>query len=248
MRLGGKVAIVTGAGQGIGKGIACALSREGTKVVMADIAEIRGETLREVEGCGSEVLAVRVNVASWRDAGEMARAAVERFGRIDILVNNAGIYPYRPLLEMTEEDWDRVMGVNLKGVFNCTKAVLPKMVYQRGGNIINIASIAGAVVGFSNLAHYSASKGGVLGFTRAAALELAPYGIRVNAIAPGSVETPGTMRGADEAALKQFLQMIPLRRMGVPADIGNLAVFLASDESSYITGQLIVADGGYTIQ
>ena len=149
---------------------------------------------------------------------------------------------------MREDEWDRVVGINLKGVFNCTKAVLPTMVEQKSGNIINICSIAGAVVGFANLVHYSASKGGVLGFTRAAALELAQYGIRVNAIAPGGIETPGTKVGADEEALKQFAQTIPLKRMGQPADIANLAVFLASDDSSYITGQLLVADGGFTIQ
>jgi len=148
---------------------------------------------------------------------------------------------------MKEEDWDRVMGVNLKGVFNCTKAVLPKMIEQKSGNIINISSIAGAVIGYSNLVHYCASKGGVLGFTRAAALELAQYGIRVNAIAPGAVETPGT-KVVGEEALKQVEQTIPQKRIGQPEDVANLVIFLASDDSSYITGQQIVADGGFTIQ
>jgi 3-oxoacyl-[acyl-carrier protein] reductase len=248
MKLEGKVAIVTGAAQGIGRGIALALSKEGAKVVVGDIIDKIADVAREMESLGSEALAVKANVANGKETEEMAKSVIRKFGRIDILVNNAGIYPYRSLIDMREDEWDRVVGINLKGVFNCTKAVLPTMVEQKSGNIINICSIAGAVVGFANLVHYSASKGGVLGFTRAAALELAQYGIRVNAIAPGGIETPGTKVGADEEALKQFAQTIPLKRMGQPADIANLAVFLASDDSSYITGQLLVADGGFTIQ
>ena len=248
MRLDGKVAIVTGASQGIGRGIALALAREGAKVVVSDIIDKITDVSKEIEDLGSEALAVKANVVSSGDTEEMAKAAIDKFGRIDILVNNAGIYPFESLVEMGEEDFDKVIGVNLKGVFNSTKAVLPKMIEQKSGNIVNIASIAGAVVGYLNLAHYSASKGGVLGFTRAAALELAQYGIRVNAIAPGAIETPGIKKVMEEKALKQFEQTIPQRRIGKPEDIANLVVFLASDESSYITGQLITADGGLTIQ
>lgn len=247
MRLKDKVAIVTGAGQGIGRGIALALAREGAKVVVSDISDKASEVVKEIEDLGSEALAVKADVRDSGKTEEMAKAAIDKFGRIDILVNNAGIYPFKPLIEMTEGDWDRVLGVNLKGVFNCTKAVLPKMIEQKSGSIINISSIAGSVVGYSNLVHYSASKAGMLGFTRAAALELAQYGIRVNAIAPGAVETPGT-KALGEEPLKQIEQTIPLRRIGQPEDIANLVVFLASDESSYITGQLIIADGGLTIQ
>ena len=248
MRLDGKVAIVTGASQGIGRGIALALAREGAKVVVSDIIDKITDVSKEIEDLGSEALAVKANVVSSGDTEEMAKVAIDKFGRIDILVNNAGIYPFESLVEMGEEDFDKVIGVNLKGVFNSTKAVLPKMIEQKSGNIVNIASIAGAVVGYLNLAHYSASKGGVLGFTRAAALELAQYGIRVNAIAPGAIETPGIKKVMEEKALKQFEQTIPQRRIGKPEDIANLVVFLASDESSYITGQLITADGGLTIQ
>ena len=248
MRLDGKVAIVTGASQGIGRGIALALAREGAKVVVSDIIDKITDVSKEIEDLGSEALAVKANVVSSGDTEEMAKAAIDKFGRIDILVNNAGIYPFESLVEMREEDFDKVIGVNLKGVFNSTKAVLPKMIEQKSGNIVNIASIAGAVVGYLNLAHYSTSKGGVLGFTRAAALELAQYGIRVNAIAPGAIETPGIKKVMEEKALKQFEQTIPQRRIGKPEDIANLVVFLASDESSYITGQLITADGGLTIQ
>jgi len=247
MKLKGKVAIVTGAAQGIGRGIALALAIEGTKVVVSDISDKIADVVREIKSLGFEALAVRANVAESKETEEMAKAAIKKFGRIDILVNNAGIYPFKPLVEMKEEDWDRVIGVNLKGVFNCTKAVLSKMIEQKSGNIINISSIAGTVVGYPNLVHYSASKGGMLGFTRSAAIELAQYGIRVNAIAPGAVETPGT-KVAGEEALKQVEQTIPQKRMGQPRDIANLVVFLASEDSSYITGQLIIADGGLTIQ
>ena len=247
MKLKGKVAIVTGAAQGIGRGIVLALAKEGAKVVVSDVSDKIADVVREIESLGSEALAAKANVADSKETEGMAKAAIKKFGRIDILVNNAGIYPFKPLVEMKEEDWDRVMGVNLKGVFNCTKAVLPKMIEQKSGNIINISSIAGTVLGYLNLVHYSASKGGVLGFTRSAALELAQYRIRVNAIAPGAVETPGT-KVVGEEALKQVEQTIPQKRVGQPDDIANLVVFLASDDSSYITGQLIVVDGGFTIQ
>lgn len=247
MKLDGKTAIVTGAGQGIGRGIALALAREGAKVVVNDISSKIMDVAKEVVNIGSEALAVRADVTNDEETKEMAKTVVERFGRIDILVNNAGIYPSKPLAEMTEEEWDRVITINLKGTFNCTKAVLPKMIEQGSGAIINISSIAGPIVGFINLTHYAASKAGVSGFTRAAALELAQHGIRVNAIAPGVIETPGT-KAAGEEALRQMEQSIPLKRIGTPEDVAGLTVFLASEASSYITGQLITVDGGYTLQ
>lgn len=216
-------------------------------MVVSDVSDKITDVVKEIKAFSSEALAAKADVRNRRETEAMAKAAIDRFGRIDILVNNAGIYPFKSLIEMTEEDWDRVLGINLKGVFNCTKAVLPKMIEQKSGNIVNMSSIAGSVVGYSNLVHYSASKAGILGFTRAAALELAPYGIRVNAIAPGAIETPGT-KVVGEEALKQIEQTIPLRRIGQPEDIANLVVFLASGDSSYITGQLIIADGGMTIQ
>lgn len=248
LRLQGKVAIVTGAAQGIGKGIAIAMAKEGAKLVVSDISDKATEVVGEIHSLGTEAVSFKVNVADYRGTKLLAEATVKRFGRIDILVNNAGIYPFKSLVEMKEEEWDKVIGVNLKGTFNCTQAVLPKMLEQKSGNIINICSIAGGVVGMAGLTHYAASKGGVLGFTRAAAVELAPFGVRVNAIAPGSVQTPSASVGATEEAAKQFLQAIPMRRIGQPNDIANLALFLASESSSYITGQLIVADGGYTAQ
>ena len=248
MKLKGKVAIVTGSGQGIGKGIALELAREGAKIIISDInQETINKTVDEMKSSGAEVLGVKADVSKAEEINQMVKTVIEKFGRVDVLVNNAGIYPFKLLTEMSGEDWDKVLNVNLKGVFNCTKGVLPEMIKQKGGSIVNIASIAGAVVGYINLAHYSASKGGVLGFTRSAALELSQYGIRVNAIAPGAIETPGT-KIMGEDALKQFSQMIPLKRLGKPEDIGKAVVFLASEDSSYITGQMIVVDGGHTLQ
>ena len=196
---------------------------------------------------GFESIAVKTDVAKYNETEKLAKETIKKFGKIDILVNNAGIYPFKPLIEMTEKDWDRVLDINLKGVFNCTKAVLPSMVGQKSGNIVNIASTAGAVVGYTNLVHYSASKGGVLGFTRSAALELAQHNIRVNAIAPGAVLTPGAQI-VGEDLIKQVEQSNPLKMIGQPADIANLVVFLASEDSRYMTGQLVVCDGGYTVQ
>ena len=168
-----------------------------------------------------------------------------KYERIDILVNNAGIYPQKPFLEMTAEEWNKVLTINLNGAFHCTKAVIPKMVEQKYGKIVNIASIAGAVIGYMNLAHYSASKAGIVGFTKSLALEMAQHGININAIAPGPIDVGGIPTGSEIA--QQIIKTIPIGRMGLPIDIANLVVFLASDESSFTTGQCIVCDGGSTI-
>jgi 3-oxoacyl-[acyl-carrier protein] reductase len=244
-KLNGKVAIVTGAGHGIGKEIALTLAREGAEVVITDVSDEIFEVAKEADAVGAKVFPVKCDVTNLEAAESIEEKVIGKYEKIDILVNNAGIYPQKPFLEMTAEDWNRVLSINLNGVFHCTKAVIPKMVQRKYGKIVNIASIAGAVVGFFNLAHYSASKAAIAGFTKSLALEMAQHGINVNAIAPGPIDVSGMP--ADSEITQQVIKTIPAGRMGLPKDIANLAVFLASDESSFITGQCIVCDGGYTL-
>jgi 3-oxoacyl-[acyl-carrier protein] reductase len=240
-----KVAIVTGAKHGIGKGIALALAQEGyVAVVVADIDEAGAQaTAIEVEGLGVKALAVKCDVSSKADVEQLFQKTIDAFGKVDVLVNNAGIYPYKAVEVMTEEDWDKVMNVNLKSVFLCSQEAAK--VLPEGGRIVNISSIA-SLVGFDGLVHYCASKSGINGFTRAYALELAKKGITINVVAPGAISTPGATMS--EEAINQFLPMIPAARVGQPEDIANAVVFLASPKSSYITGQVIVVDGGWTLR
>jgi 3-oxoacyl-[acyl-carrier protein] reductase len=243
--LKGKIAIVTGAGHGIGKEIALALARNGAEVVVTDVTDAIFDVGKQIEALGSKALPIKCDVTEPEQAQEVEEKVAGKYERIDILVNNAGIYPQKAFLEMTADDWNKVLRVNLNGVFHCTKAVLPKMVKQKYGKIVNIASIAGAVVAFPNLVHYSASKAALAGFTKSLALEVAQHGVNVNAIAPGPIDV-GEM-AADSEMYKQTVRAIPVGRMGRPADIANLVVFLVSDEASFITGQCIVSDGGYTL-
>jgi 3-oxoacyl-[acyl-carrier protein] reductase len=245
VNLKGKVAIVTGAGHGIGREIALTLARNGAEVVVTDVTDAIFEVGKQIEALGSKALPIKCDVTELEQAQDVEENVVKKYERIDILVNNAGIYPQKAFLEMTAEDWNKVLRINLNGAFHCTKAVLPKMVKQKYGKIVNIASIAGAVVAFPNLVHYSASKAAIAGFTKSLALEVAQYGINVNAVAPGPIDV-GEMP-VDSEMYKQSVRAIPVGRMGKPADIANLVAFLVSDEGNFITGQCVVSDGGYTL-
>ena len=249
MDLKGKIAIITGARRGMGRSHALKLAEAGAKVVVSDISlEECQKVVEEIKKAGGEGLAVKCDVTKKEEVEEMVKKTVKKWGRVDILVNNAGIAQFVPFLEMTEEDWDRTLDINLKGYFLCAQAVAKEMVKQKSGVIINIASIAmGQVgIGFPTLAHYCASKGGIVGMTEALALELAPYNIRVNAISPGAIETPMIdPLKADPKMMEGLLARIPLHRVGRPEEVSNLVLFLASDASSYMTGSTIVIDGGW---
>ena len=233
--LKGKVAIVTGGSMGIGKGIADALARHGAVVAICCRKQVK-----------SKHYCVECDVSNFKQVQDFVGKTVKKYGRVDILVNNAGVYPFTSLKDMTEQQWDQVMDINLKGVFNCTKAVLPFMTRQKHGKIVSIASIAGVTVGFPGLVHYCASKAGIAGFTKAAALELAPFKINVNAVAPGAILTPGVKQGLDSKAMEHMIQQIPEKRMGKPVDIAETVAFLASEKPSYITGPTIAVEGGWT--
>jgi len=248
--LHGKAAIVTGGAMGIGAAITTRLAEAGAAVLIADVNEEEARrTAARIGETGSQVVAFRANMSQVGDIRAMVAATVERFGRLDVLVNNAGIFPFTPALEMTEEQWDRVLDVNLKGAFFAAQAAARAMV--AGGRIVNIASIDGLhPTGY--LAHYDASKGGLVMLTRSLALELGPRGIAVNAIAPGSINTPGAattaaLSGNSAIAMEGFLKRIPLGRVGEPDEIAKVALFLASGAAGYITGELFVVAGGYLL-
>ena len=237
-------AVVTGSAQGIGYTTAMALSNQGAKVVVTDIMEDAAQKAAEeiTKTTGNETLAVKTDVSKPADVDRLIKAATEKFGRLDILVNNAGITKDNLLIRMSEQEWDAVLGVNLKGVFNCTKSASRVMMRQRAGRIVNIASIVG-LMGNAGQANYSASKGGVIAFTKTCARELASRGILVNAIAPGFIRTKMT-DVLNEEQKKKLSENIPLKRLGEADDIANTVVFLCSAESAYITGQVISVNGG----
>ena len=243
MKLTGKVALVTGAAQGIGKAIALLLARNGADLVVSDInLEKAEETAKEIRAMGPKAVAVKVDVANLSDVDQMVTGILEKLAKIDILVNNAGITRDKLILRMTEEDWDAVLGVNLKGTFNCTKAVVRHMAKQRSGKIVNIASVVGEM-GNAGQANYSASKAGVIGLTKTIAREYAQRGINVNAIAPGYIETPMT-EALPEKAKEELRKLIPMERLGKPEDVAEAVLFLVSEESSYMTGQVLNVNGG----
>jgi 3-oxoacyl-[acyl-carrier protein] reductase len=241
-----KTAIITGAGQGIGYGIALALAKEGCNVVVSDINQgTCDKAAQDFAGLGVKTMAIKCDVSNKAEVDNLIAKTIENFGQLDILVNNAGIYPFKPFNQMTEADWDKLMSVNLKSTFLCSQAAINVM--RAGSKIVNISSIA-AFVGFEGLTHYCASKAGISSFTRALALELAPKKININAVAPGAIDTPGATGASGEEIKKQTISAIPWGRMGLPEDIANVAVFLASEKADYITGQTIIVDGGWTLR
>ncbi len=243
MKLKGKVALITGAAQGIGKSVALLLARNGADIVVSDInLEKAEETTKEIESIGPKAMAVKVDVANFKDVEQMVEAILKNFGKIDILINNAGITRDKLILRMTEEDWDTVLNVNLKGTFNCMKAVTRHMAKQRSGKIVSIASVVGEM-GNAGQANYSASKAGVIGLTKTIAKEFAQRGINVNAIAPGYIETPMT-EALPEKVKEELKRLIPMERLGKPEDVAEAVLFLVSEESSYMTGQVLNVNGG----
>jgi len=242
-KLAGKVALITGGAQGIGRAIALLLAGEGAKVVISDInLEKAKETCREIEAQGGEALAVGGSVAEAKEAEAMVQQAVEKFGRLDILINNAGITRDQVLLRMREEDWDLVLSVNLKGAFHCTKAALRPFLKQKGGKIVNIASVAGEM-GNAGQANYAASKAGLIGFTKSIAREYAHRNIQVNAVAPGLIDT--AMTQAIPQKERDFLiKQIPMERLGTPQEVAEAVLFLSSPAADYITGQVLKVNGG----
>ncbi len=240
----GRVAIVTGSARGIGRAIAEKLASLGANVVIADMLdELAATTAEEIsQASGKKMVATKVNVTDGKSSGEMIDKALSEFGRVDILVNNAGITRDTLILRMEENDWDAVLNVNLKGAFNCSKAVLRQMMKQRYGRIVNISSVSGQA-GQAGQTNYSASKAGLIGFTKALAREVASRQITVNAVAPGFIPTSLTNDLSDDLK-KSILGATPIGRMGKPEEIAAAVAFLASEEAAYITGHVLAVDGG----
>ncbi|MCK5834498.1 MAG: 3-oxoacyl-[acyl-carrier-protein] reductase [Lentisphaeria bacterium] len=247
MKLENKIAIVTGGARGIGKAISMSLANEGATIAIVDInEEAAQETADEMNKAGFTAKGYKANVASPEDVNAMVKAVIADFGQVDILVNNAGITRDNLIMRMSENEWDLVIDINLKGTFNCIKAVTRPMMKARSGKIVNIASIVG-VMGNAGQANYCASKGGVIGLTKSAARELAARNINVNGVAPGYIQTEMTEVLSDEAK-EWFMNNIPLKRAGSPDSVASVVTFLAGPDSEYITGQTINLDGGMVMQ
>ncbi|MEE9591571.1 MAG: 3-oxoacyl-[acyl-carrier-protein] reductase [Thermodesulfobacteriota bacterium] len=243
MELSEKVAIVTGAGQGIGRAITLKLAANGANIVVVDVnLERANETVSHLESSGRKAIALKADIASTKETEDIIEESVKKMGGIHILVNNAGITRDTLLLRMKEDDWDAVLDVNLKGVFNCTKAVVKHMSKQRYGRIVNIASIVGEM-GNAGQANYAASKAGVIGLTKTVAREFATRNITCNAVAPGFIETAMT-DSLPENVREELTKQIPMGRLGKPDDVAESVLFLVSDSSSYITGQVVNVNGG----
>jgi 3-oxoacyl-[acyl-carrier protein] reductase len=247
MRLEGKKGVVTGGGRGVGRSVSLAFGREGADLVInyARNEEAAQEVVSELEGMGRDAVAVKADVALKEDAERLIGACLDRFGSIDILVNNAGISKPAMLQKMTEEQWDEVVDIHLKGAFLCTQAASPHFMEQNYGKIINVTSVAG-IVGTTGQINYAAAKGGLISFTKSCARELARYHVTANVISLGIVLTDMTRKLQEDPKLREiYMRRILLNRYAGPEDIAPAFVFLASDESNYITGQLLCVDGGY---
>jgi len=241
----GRVVVITGGSKGIGRAVAFKFAEEKAKLILLHFdsdESASGETLNGLIKQGVEAESHRLNVSSYPDVEALFKDVLSRFGRVDALINNAGIVRDSLLIRMSEDDWDAVMNVNLKGVFNCTRAVLRSMIKQRKGRVVNISSVAGQIGNFGQ-ANYSASKAGIMGFTKTVAREVGSRGITVNAVAPGYIDTEMTASLPDKVK-DSFIQQVPLRRVGTPEDVAEAVYWLCSDASSYITGQTIHVNGG----
>ena len=239
-RIEGKAALIIGAARGIGKGVAQRFAEEGARLVLADSEGEMGQATADE----FDAAFIRIDISKMADAEAAVRLATERYGRLDIIVQNAGIYPWQLIEDTSPDDWDRVMAVNLKGSFNAARAALVPMKAQRQGRILFTSSITGPHVTSPGHGHYSATKAGINGFIRSAALEFSGYGITVNGVEPGNIMTEAIQEQRGAAFIKGMQDAIPLGRLGSPRDVANAFLFLASDEASYITGTTIVVDGG----
>ena len=246
MSINERVAIITGAGRGIGRSISFELARKQIKVVIAEYANYGDQTAREINEEGFQAIFQKVDVSDFESVKSMVDNVKEKFGHIDILINNAGIRPTCPFLKMTSLEWNKVIGVNLTGAFNCCSLIAPMMVKQKWGRIINISSLAAQQGSTGGHSHYAAAKAGLIGLTKSLARELAPYGITVNCVSPGWIDTEG-WDGQLDGNREAYAKKIPLLRLGQPEDVAKTVSFLASDQAEYLTGVTIPVNGGLYI-
>ncbi|TVQ57532.1 MAG: 3-oxoacyl-ACP reductase FabG [Rhodobacteraceae bacterium] len=245
--IAGRAVIVTGASKGIGKGIARVFAAKGAKVMLAarGAADLDA-AVGEIRAAGGTAEAQVCDVTDWGSVQALVAATEAAFGGVDVLCANAGVFPQKKIVDLSPEDWDHVLATNLKSAFLCVKACIPAFERKGGGRVVLTSSITGPITGFPGWTHYGASKAGQLGFLRTAAMELSRYGVTVNAVLPGNIVTEG-LEGLGEDYLRQMAESIPLKRLGAVEDIGHAALFFASDEAGYVTGQTIVVDGGQVL-